>query len=46
MNKDKSAKEKAEHSERSAIDIINDLSDKVMDYTSKKLEQFIDKLQE
>lgn len=44
-SKDKSVKEKAEHIERSAIDIINDLADKAMEFTSEKLEQLEDKLQ-
>ena len=42
--KDKNTKEKAEHIERSAIDIINDLADKALDFTSEKLDEIEDKL--
>ena len=44
-NKEKEIKEKAEHIERSAIDIINDLADKAMDFTSEQLEKIEDALQ-
>jgi len=45
-SKDRSLKEKAEHIERSAVEIINDLADKAMDFTTEKLDQIEDKLQQ
>lgn len=46
MNKnDKVENKKAEHSERSAIDVINDLADRAMKFTSEKVEQIENKLQ-
>lgn len=46
MNKkDKTENKNAEHSERSAIDIINDFADKAMKFTSEKVEQIENKLQ-
>ncbi len=42
---DKKTKEKAERVERSAIDIINDLADKAMEFTTEKLDSIEDKLQ-
>lgn len=33
-----------EHPERSVIDVINDLTDKAMKFTSEKVEQIEDKL--
>lgn len=43
INKD--IKEKAEQIERSAIDIINDLAEKAMDFTSEQLDKIEDVLQ-
>ena len=43
--KEKDIKEKAEHIERSAIEIINDLADKAMDFTSDTLDKIEDALQ-
>lgn len=40
----KNKKENTEHKERSVIEIINDLADKAMEYTSEKLEKLENKL--
>ncbi|MBQ7504161.1 MAG: hypothetical protein IJT79_02450 [Ruminococcus sp.] len=46
MNKkDKTSNKNAEHKEHSAIDIINDLADKALKFTSEKVEQIENKLQ-
>ena len=42
---DNKTKEKTEHNERSVIDIINDIADKAMEFTSEKLDSIEDKLQ-